>query len=408
KRKLVLHDKSDEAEGEPKNRPTGRKNRTPRAVVIQEPLSFPVKKTQESSGKRKGIELLSDSAYEGVGLRPEVPDELTKKSADSDEEARISPEGSTDDETFLFEDKEENLEDKLWVSIDDDESETDDEEDDVSIDIKKTDNERMDTDVEDQVKGVAEMNIAKEAEEENTKRVEEQKDDKELKANEEQKGDDQARDEQLVVPVSTTQKETPNLVQSTSSHSVSSNFGNQFINSPNASLIDTIPENAKAEINSLLEIQIQQDVPNIQQEPFHAVKVSVNPETTQIPLTTPPTPPLLAIELKQADHSTAILDSIRSQVPSVAKDYLGSSLPDALKKVLQSHIEKLKNELSEKRDYKDVIEESIQANVINEVKNFLPKFLPHAVNEALEKTPPSLGQSSFQGQSAIQALSLFL
>ncbi|GKE77250.1 hypothetical protein Tco_1543370, partial [Tanacetum coccineum] len=136
------------------------------------------------------------------------------------------------------------------------ESETDDEEDDVSIDIKMTDNERTDTDVEDQVKGVAEMNIAEEAEEENTKRVVEQKDDKELKANEEQKGDDQAEDEQLVVPVSTTQKMTPNLLQSTSSHSVSSNFGNQFINSPNASLIDTIPENAEAEINSLLDIQI--------------------------------------------------------------------------------------------------------------------------------------------------------
>ncbi|GKC24436.1 hypothetical protein Tco_1026586 [Tanacetum coccineum] len=55
-------------------------------------------------------------------------------------------------------------------------------------------------------------------------------------------------------------------------------------------------------------------------------------------------------------------------------------------------------------DYKDVIEESVQANVINEVKNFLPKFLPQAVKEALEKTPPSLGQSSFQDQSAIQAV----
>ncbi|GKC02713.1 integrase, catalytic region, zinc finger, CCHC-type containing protein [Tanacetum coccineum] len=328
----------DEAEGELKNRPTGRKNRTPRAVFIQEPISFPVKKTQESSGKRKG-----------VGLRPEVPDELTKKSADSDEEARISPEGSTDDETFLFEDKEENLEDIPWVSTDDDESENDDEEDDMSIDIKKTDNERMDTDVEDQVKGVAEMNIAKEAEEENTKRVEEQKDDEELKADEEQKGDDQAGDEQLVIPISTTQKEMPSLLQSTSSHFVSSNFGNQFINSPNASLISTILENAVAEINSLLDIQINQDVPNIQ---FTALEQAVK-------------------ELKQADHFAVVLASIKSQVPSVVENYLGT--------------------------------ESVQANVINEVKNFLPKFLLQEVKESLEKTSPSLGQSSSQGQSAIQA-----
>ncbi|GKF85509.1 hypothetical protein Tco_0253336, partial [Tanacetum coccineum] len=51
KRKLALHDESDESEGEPENRPIGRKKRSPRAVVIQEPPSIPVKKTQESSGK---------------------------------------------------------------------------------------------------------------------------------------------------------------------------------------------------------------------------------------------------------------------------------------------------------------------------------------------------------------------
>ncbi|GKG20685.1 hypothetical protein Tco_0380486 [Tanacetum coccineum] len=59
KRKLVLH---DESEGELKHRPTGRKKRTPRAVVIQEPPSVPVKQTQVSSGKLKGIKLLSDAA----------------------------------------------------------------------------------------------------------------------------------------------------------------------------------------------------------------------------------------------------------------------------------------------------------------------------------------------------------
>ncbi|GJS38944.1 hypothetical protein Tco_0563987 [Tanacetum coccineum] len=137
------------------------------------------------------------------------------------------------------------------------------------------------------------------------KTVVEQKADEEHEADEEQKGDEHARDEQVVVHVSTTQKGKPNLLQSTSSHSVSSNFGNQFINSPNASLI--------------------------------AVK-----------------------ELKQADHSIAILASIRSQVPSVVEEYLGLSLPDALK------------------------------------KNFSPKSLPQAIKEALEKTPPSLGQSSSQ------------
>ncbi|GJZ17945.1 hypothetical protein Tco_0554068 [Tanacetum coccineum] len=67
-------------------------------------------------------------------------------------------------------------------------------------------------------------------------------------------------------------------------------------------------------------------------------------------------------ELKQVDHSTSILASIKSQVPSIVKNYLGSSLPDAFK-----------------------------------------KFLLHVVKEALKKTLSSLGQSSSQGQFAIQA-----
>ncbi|GJZ92558.1 hypothetical protein Tco_0664623 [Tanacetum coccineum] len=343
KRKLVLHDESDESEGEPSNRPTGIKKRKPKAVVIQEPPSVPVKKTPESSRKLKGIKLLSDASQfkidthraikaskresifqhqtggssEGAGLRPEVSDELTRNFANLDEGAGTSP------EEYLLAYKDEKPKDILWYSTNKDESDNDDDneedesDDDASIVIKKFDNERTDTNVEDQ-------------------------DDGELKAEEEQKEDDQAGDEQVVVPVSTTQKEKPYLLQSTSSHSVSSNF-----------------------------------------EPFHVVKLSVIPETTQQPPSTPPTPPLTATkipstqvsnsevvnsvvqiftkleqavkELKEADHSTAILALIKSQVPSVVEGYLGSSLPDALKKALQSHTEELKKELSEKRDYKDII-----------------------------------------------------
>ncbi|GJZ31916.1 hypothetical protein Tco_0576963 [Tanacetum coccineum] len=99
------------------------------------------------------------------------------------EGAGLGLEGSTDDETFPFDEKDEKVEDIPWVSTDDDETEDDDEEDDTSIDIEKTDDERTDIDVEDQVKGVAEINIAKEEEEENEEKVEEQN------ADEEQKGE---------------------------------------------------------------------------------------------------------------------------------------------------------------------------------------------------------------------------
>nr|GEV75664.1 hypothetical protein [Tanacetum cinerariifolium] len=314
-----------------------------------------IKKAIKASKHTSRLQHQSGGSSKGVGLRLEVPDEPSDKSTNLDEGA-----GSTDDEEYLLAYKDEKPEDIPWQSTDDEEFENNDEEDNASIDIEKT-NERTDTDVEDQVKSVAEMNIIEETVEEITNRDEEQKDDEELKAEEEQKGDDQAGDEQLVVHVSTTQKETPSLLQSTSNHFVSSNFGNKFIKSPNSSLIGTILENAKAEINSLLDIQIQQDVPNIQQELFHAVKVSIIPEKkTQQPQSTPPAPLLPATEiqsahvpntkvvksvvkrfteleravkeLKQAYHSATMLALIRSQEPSVVKEYIGSSLSNAFRK----------------------------------------------------------------------------
>ncbi|GKA49774.1 hypothetical protein Tco_0742847 [Tanacetum coccineum] len=271
------------------------------AVVIQEPPSVLVKQAQKSSRKLKGIELLSDAAQfeidtqkaikaskhlvEGAGTLPEVPNESEDRSKPRDE---LDDWGSTDEEKYLLAYKDEKPEDIPWKSTNEDESDDDnddeEEEDDKSIDIEKIDDEGTDTDDEDTVMGKVE-------------KIVEQKADEEHEANEEQKGDENAGDEQVVVHVSTTQKERPILLQSTSSHLVSSNFGNQFINSPNVPLIGTIPENAEEEINSLLDVQIQQDVPNIQPKPYHPVKVLVIPERTQQQPSTPPAPLLLATEI---------------------------------------------------------------------------------------------------------------
>ncbi|GJV67654.1 hypothetical protein Tco_1483163 [Tanacetum coccineum] len=177
------------------------------------------------------------------------------------------------------------------------------------------------------------------------------------------KGDDQAanaqpKDDQVRNRDSVTHKYKSKLLLSTSSHSLSSNFSNQFLNnSPNASLI----------------------------EPFHAVKVSVIPEPTQIPPSTPPAPPLPATvipfapapnseafndvvqrvfemekdvkELKQVDHSTTILESIKSEVPEAINKYLGSTLGDTLQKALQRHTEELKQEFSQKTVHQTYTEE---------------------------------------------------
>ncbi|GJW79571.1 hypothetical protein Tco_0143546 [Tanacetum coccineum] len=125
-----------------------------------------------------------------------------------------------------------------------------------------------------------------------------------------------------------------------------------------------------------LDVQIQQEIPYVLSALLLDVLVSVIPPltTTTTTLTTPliatpiPTPPiistattttptvpdlLLAVvqrvsalqkevkELKQVDHSIAVLASVRSHVPLVMDAYLGSTLGDTLQKVLQKYIEEL-------------------------------------------------------------------
>ncbi|GJX48947.1 hypothetical protein Tco_0275792 [Tanacetum coccineum] len=193
---------------------------------------------------------------------------------------------------------------------------------------------------------------------------EEQKVDEEQKEEEVHEGVEQPMDEQVEVPVSAKQQERPTLLQSTSSHSFSSNFANQFLNSPNASLVGTIPKNTEVEIISMLDVHIQQEVPVLQQEPYQSVTVSVIPESTQQPPSTPPPPttqptPVTTETLTTQVPNTKAVSSVL-QVPSVVETYLGTSLPDTFQKELQSHTANLKNELSE-LNYKEIIENSVKA-----------------------------------------------
>nr|GEX65360.1 hypothetical protein [Tanacetum cinerariifolium] len=226
---------------------------------------------------------------------------------------------------------------------------------------------------------------------------------------------------------------------------VSSGFGNQFLNlSFDISIVGNLKDTADVEINSLLDVQIQQEIPHIQSPSILIAPVSVIPkpmvlspipeiptETSATTLPPPlsatsiilvlqqrstpiPTPPITTValvvttipdllpiiiqrvsvlekdiqELKDVDHTTTLLASLRSKIQLAVNAYLGS----------------------------DVIKESVQANFINEVKNLLPKFLPRAVSDfatlviqstvkkALEKTPIVSAQSSSQAQSSLKAV----
>nr|GEV39692.1 hypothetical protein [Tanacetum cinerariifolium] len=293
-------------------------------------------KAIKASKRERRFQHQSGGSSEGAGITPEVLDESIRKSTVSYEGAGISPKvldeakdkskaqadedewGSTDDEALLFDEKDKQVKEITWVSTDNDK------EDDESINIENIDDERTESDNNDHEMIDAVKTDVEKEHEENAKKVKEQKANEEQKADKEQKGDDQAEDRQVWVPISVTNKENPNLLQSTSSHSISSNY----------------------------------EVPTIQQEPLHEVNVSVIPNPIQIPPSTPPAPPLPAKKIRatpaQANQvlESEVLTAIVQRVHSAVDKYLGSSLGDTLKKVLQRHTE----ELIQQNPQKDVSE----------------------------------------------------
>ncbi|GKC22707.1 hypothetical protein Tco_1024857, partial [Tanacetum coccineum] len=187
-----------------------------------------------------------------------------------------------------------------------------------------------------------------------------------------------------------------------SSLSVSFGFGNQFLTlSFDISLTGTLKDTADVEINSLLDVQIQQEIPHIQSPSMLTVTVSMILEPTvlslipEIPTVTPVTillpPPLSPLshlvsifekdvkELKQVDHSPAILAKIRSKVPAVVDEYLGSSLGDALQNVLQKHTEELIQQSSQKDIFEIIKMKQEQAD-----KKKMPKFSTTPYDQAAE------------------------
>nr|GEX09685.1 hypothetical protein [Tanacetum cinerariifolium] len=232
-------------------------------------------------------------------------------------------------------------------------------------------------DNEDQAMTDTEKNVAKKTKEEqgDKEQTEEDQDDDDQDLRE------QADDDIIGNLINMSQNKKPEVPRSGLTHSLSSNYGNQYLNlSFNASLVGIIKETINVEINSLLDIQIQQEIPSVLLAPLLDVLVSVIPlQTTTItplttPLTTRPIPTLSIIcivtnttptvpdllpavvqrvstsekevkKVKQVDLSIAVLASVRSHVPLVVDKYLGSTLGDTLQKV--KHKQATKEKLPE-------------------------------------------------------------
>ncbi|GJQ89059.1 hypothetical protein Tco_0000198 [Tanacetum coccineum] len=275
-------------------------------MFVEEQLAADTKKAIKASKEAFRLQQQTADSSKRACITPEVPDELTGKFTTSSEGVGIIP-GVLDEGKGSSASKADAGID--WGSKDDSHQS-----DDEHVN-KETDDERIDLKNDDQAMIDADKIVAKKLEEEKGDEEEEQ-------ANEEK----------------------PEAPPSSSIRSLSSNYCNQFLNVySDTSLAGIIKDHADTEINSLLDVQIQLEIPPILSAPLLDVLVSVNPPqtttTTPTPLRTPPI---------TIDHSTVISESIRSQVPPAVNEFLGSILGDSLQKVLQKHTEELKQQESQK------------------------------------------------------------
>ncbi|GJY18094.1 retrovirus-related pol polyprotein from transposon TNT 1-94, partial [Tanacetum coccineum] len=352
------------------------------------------------------------SSSEGAGIAPEVLDEPQAKSTDTNKGAGTIPEVLDVKDERTESKKETTKSDKNNDDMSIDLDETDDEEDEHVNDETQRDEygyedefvheddeyvhdeeEHVHDHVEEELKGVEtaktiegdkELTDPNKAE---VGKIKEAKGDKlqvdNALARVDQAKDENTQDNQAAALISVTQKEKPELPPTSSSLSVSSGFGNQFLAlSFDISLTGTLKDNADVKVNSMLDIQIQHEVPNIQSSSLLIIPVLVIPEPTvltPIPeivteaLAITISPPILVLtsftltiqqstlipspttttteapssttvllvsealsaihlrvfnlekevkELKNIDHSTALLATIKSEVPTTIKSTL--------------------------------------------------------------------------------------
>ncbi|GJX23749.1 hypothetical protein Tco_0228194, partial [Tanacetum coccineum] len=309
-----------------------------------------------------GSTVISATSSEGTGTKPGVPDEeqeITKENVilewGSEQESEHSEKDKLDD----------GEKDDKEGDADDEDDETESNEDDIykyNIRVRKDEDEDMiNAEVDDSVKGDEEVTNAAKADAEKTLEVK----------------DDAKKTE---------------LPPTSSSLSVSSSFGDQLLKlSSDSSLVSTVKDITNAEINLLLEVKIQSEVPHIQspsmltvpmsmiskpsvltpiqESPLKAIvttlphpSVSIAPSvpqqtttptiTTEAPIITTSVSESDALfvvqlrvaklekdvsDLKKIDLSAEALVALKIQVPSVVDDYLGSKVRDVFQKELKKH-----------------------------------------------------------------------
>ncbi|GJT77846.1 hypothetical protein Tco_1044571 [Tanacetum coccineum] len=362
-------------------------------VTVEEPVEKPTKKPATRRQSAGG-------SSEGADLELEVPDEPKGKSIDTNEGTGLKP-GVPD----VSKNDSSKSEYESWGDSDDDNDDDNQQKEDEFVhtpeDYVPTDEENVDDEEYDQIN--REMYDDVNVRLRNAEREGKGKDDEEMtdvghidteqeNFNQEVAGDQVKDDAQAIITAALATQKTEVPLQSSS---ISSDYATKFLN------FDNIPS-GDTEIISMMDVKFKHEDPSIQTTPLLTIPVTVIPETSSaltstIPLTILPFIPLqqqstpiltpttteatisttfapnsTALSaiyqrlsdmenevktLKNVDHGLAIRATVKSEVPTIVKEYLGTSLVDALHKALQRHTAELVKEHSVPADVTDVLQQ---------------------------------------------------
>ncbi|GJW28250.1 hypothetical protein Tco_0045125 [Tanacetum coccineum] len=279
--------------------------------------------------------VVSATSSEGTHAKPEVPDEDKGIT-----EEKVILEWGDEQDSEISDDDNDN------VVIDDKDGDADDEGDDHVSDTQDADDEDVETESDKDEIYKYKIRV----------RNEEDVEMKDAEVEEPDKGKekvtDAAKEEAKKTSEAKNDTKKSELPPSSSSLSVSSGFGDQFLKlSFDSSLVSTVKDSVDADVSSLLDIPIQHKTPQTQSPSVQKIPVSVIPKTTNLPpipeiiIETPvstaaPSPQVTPINssvqqtptpiptnvLKIVDHSSEALAVLQSQVPTVVDSYLDTKL----------------------------------------------------------------------------------
>ncbi|GKD68477.1 hypothetical protein Tco_1322567 [Tanacetum coccineum] len=308
-----------------------------------------LKESKKTSRRQPGTR----GSNEGTGSKPGVPDESTFISTTSNETRQWNIQTNDNDD----------------VEKDDKDGDADDEEDDHVNDTQDADDEDVKTESDEDEIYKYKIRVYKDEDVE-MKDAEVEESDKGV-----EKVTDAAKEEAEKTSEAKHDTKKTELPPSSSSLSVSSGFGDQFLKlSSDSSLVSTAKDSAdtnKVLVSVILETTNLPPIPEILTETPVSTTVSsplVTPiissvQQTPTPIPTPtittdaptittaiPESNALTVvelrvaklekdmsELKTVDHSTEALAILKSQVPSVVDNYLGSKVRDVFRKELKKH-----------------------------------------------------------------------